>query len=135
MSRKKKEEKNISTTISASLNGIRRSPRKIRLVTDLIKSKKIQEALDILKYSSKSSISIFIKKLILSSLSNWNKKYMKKEEFSLNNRSLSNSLYIKNIRVNQGKTLKRLRPVPQGRGHRIRKRSSNVIIILDKQNR
>ncbi|WP_185855874.1 50S ribosomal protein L22 [Blattabacterium cuenoti] len=107
---------------TASLNGIRCSPRKIRLVADLIKSKKIQEALEILKYTPKRSISIFIRKLILSSLSNWNKKYSKMDN--------SPSLYIKDIRINQGKTLKRVRPVPQGRGHRIRKRSSNIILLL-----
>ncbi|WP_185851401.1 large ribosomal subunit protein uL22 [Blattabacterium cuenoti] len=118
--------------VSASLNGIRNSPRKIRLVINLIRYKNVQEALDLLRYSSKCKISIYIIKLILSLLSNWNKKYIEKSMRDVPKNLLS-SLYIKDIRVNQGKTLKRLRPVPQGRGHRIRKRSSNVVIYLDKK--
>ncbi|WP_185864287.1 50S ribosomal protein L22 [Blattabacterium cuenoti] len=110
--------------VSASLNGVRSSPRKIRLVTNLIRYKKVKKALDILLYSSKKKISIFLRKLLLSSISNWKKKY--------NSVEIDDFLYIKEIRVDQGKTLKRLRPVPQGRGHRIRKRSSHVTIFLHK---
>ncbi|WP_185852589.1 50S ribosomal protein L22 [Blattabacterium cuenoti] len=118
------EEKAI---ISASLNGVRSSPRKMRLVVNLIRNKEIQKALDVLKYSKKQRISIFLRKLLLSVLSNWHRKY--------SNSLLDNnfSLYIKEIRVNQGKTLKRLRPVPQGRGHRIRKKSSKVLVLLEKR--
>ncbi|WP_185853149.1 50S ribosomal protein L22 [Blattabacterium cuenoti] len=111
---------------SASLKRVRTSPRKMRMVVNLIRNKEIQSALDILTYSHKRRISIFLKKLLLSLLSNWKKKYdesYSKKEY----------LYIKEIRVNQGKTLKRLRPVPQGRGHRIRKRSSNVVVFLEKR--
>ena len=120
----KKEETNI---VSASLNGVRISPRKVRLVVDLIRSKNVKTALDILTYSSKKRISLILRKLLFSLLSNWkiknNNESFKEEDF----------LYIKEIKVNQGKTLKRLRPVPQGRGHRIRKKSSNILISLEKQ--
>ncbi|WP_185860527.1 large ribosomal subunit protein uL22 [Blattabacterium cuenoti] len=116
-----------TSVVSASLNGVRNSPRKMRLIANLIRNKEIHRALDLLTYSSKRRVSFILKKLLLSLLSNWKKKYnefySEKKEF----------LYIKEIRVNQGKTLKRLRPVPQGRGHRIRKRSSNIIVILDKK--
>ncbi|WP_185859705.1 large ribosomal subunit protein uL22 [Blattabacterium cuenoti] len=118
------EEKAI---ISASLNDIRSAPRKMRLLVNLIRNKKIQKALDILKYSKKQKISFFLRKLLLSVLSNWHRKYA---NLSLEDES---TLYIKEIRVNQGKTLKRLRPVPQGRGHRIRKKSSKVLVFLEKR--
>ncbi|WP_185871463.1 large ribosomal subunit protein uL22 [Blattabacterium cuenoti] len=124
-----KQETNI--VVSASLNGVRSSPRKMRLIANLIRNKEISEALDLLKYSSKKKISLIFRKLLLSLLSNWKKKHnhyqypfeKEKKEF----------LYLKEIRVNQGKTLKRLRPVPQGRGHRIRKRSSSITVFLDKR--
>ncbi|WP_185863059.1 large ribosomal subunit protein uL22 [Blattabacterium cuenoti] len=119
-----KEETNIA---SASLNGVRTSPRKMRLIANLIRNKEIFQALDLLTYSKKRRISFIFKTLLLSLLSNWKKKnyqsYSEKIEF----------LYIKEIRINQGRTLKRLRPVPQGRGHRIRKRSSNIIVFLEKK--
>ncbi|WP_185876644.1 large ribosomal subunit protein uL22 [Blattabacterium cuenoti] len=122
--------KHETNLVSASLNGVRSSPRKMRLVVNLIRNKEIYKALDILEYSSKKRISLCLKKLLMSLLDNWEKKnndpYFKKndEEYSL---------YVKKIQVNQGKTLKRLRPVPQGRGHRIRKRSSNIIAFLSKR--
>ncbi|AWU39248.1 50S ribosomal protein L22 [Blattabacterium punctulatus CPU2] len=114
------------TIVSGSLNKIRSSPRKIRLVVDIIRNKEIKNALDILKYSKKHRISISLRKLLISLLSNYKKKYI---EDNIDEKSL----YIKEIRVDQGKTLKRLRPVPQGRGHRIRKRSSNVVVTLGKR--
>ncbi|WP_341664961.1 uL22 family ribosomal protein [Blattabacterium cuenoti] len=121
----KQEETNI---VSASLNGIRNSPRKMRLIANLIKNKEIYLALDILSYSKKRKISLIFKKLLFSLLSNWK---IKHNQYDVENREFL--LYIKEIRVNQGKTLKRLRPIPQGRGHRIRKRSSNIIAFLDKK--
>ncbi|AER40674.1 MAG: 50S ribosomal protein L22 [Flavobacteriales bacterium] len=113
------------TIVSASLNGIRSSPRKMRLVVNIIRNKSILKSLDILKYSSKHKITIHLRKLLLSLLSNYRQKYMEDSK---------KYLYIKEIMVNQGKTLKRLRPVPQGRGHRIRKRSSNVLVVLGIRN-
>ncbi|WP_341660383.1 uL22 family ribosomal protein [Blattabacterium cuenoti] len=121
----KQEETNI---VSASLNGIRNSPRKMRLIANLIKNKEIYLALDLLTYSKKRKISLIFKKLLFSLLSNWK---IKHNQYDVENREFL--LYIKEIRVNQGKTLKRLRPIPQGRGHRIRKRSSNIIAFLDKK--
>ncbi|WP_185849604.1 50S ribosomal protein L22 [Blattabacterium cuenoti] len=118
------EEKAI---ISASLNEVRSAPRKMRLLVNLIRNKEIQKALDILKYSKKQKVSSFLRKLLLSVLSNWHRKY---PNLSFDKKY---SLYIKEIRVNQGKTLKRLRPVPQGRGHRIRKKSSKVLVFLEKK--
>ncbi|WP_341656101.1 uL22 family ribosomal protein [Blattabacterium cuenoti] len=120
-----KQETNI---VSASLNGIRNSPRKMRLIANLIKNKEIYLALDLLTYSKKRKISLIFKKLLFSLLSNWK---IKHHQYDLEHREFL--LYIKEIRVNQGKTLKRLRPIPQGRGHRIRKRSSNIIAFLDKK--
>ncbi|BAR92130.1 large ribosomal subunit protein uL22 [Blattabacterium cuenoti] len=119
-----KQETNI---VSASLNGIRNSPRKMRLIANLIKNKEIYLALDLLTYSKKRKISLIFKKLLFSLLSNWK---IKHHQYDSDHREF---LYIKEIRVNQGKTLKRLRPIPQGRGHRIRKRSSNIIVFLDKK--
>ncbi|WP_341666220.1 uL22 family ribosomal protein [Blattabacterium cuenoti] len=120
-----KQETNI---VSASLNGIRNSPRKMRLIANLIKNKEIYLALDLLTYSNKRKISLIFKKLLFSLLSNWK---IKHNQYDFEHREFF--LYIKEIRVNQGKTLKRLRPIPQGRGHRIRKRSSNIIAFLDKK--
>ncbi|WP_341661439.1 uL22 family ribosomal protein [Blattabacterium cuenoti] len=120
-----KKETNI---VSASLNGIRNSPRKMRLIANLIKNKEIYLALDLLTYSKKRKISLIFKKLLFSLLSNWK---IKHNQYDFEH--LEFFLYIKEIRVNQGKTLKRLRPIPQGRGHRIRKRSSNIIAFLDKK--
>ncbi|WP_185856573.1 large ribosomal subunit protein uL22 [Blattabacterium cuenoti] len=119
-----KQETNI---VSASLNGIRYSPRKMRLIANLIKNKEIYLALDLLTYSKKKKISLIFKKILFSLLSNWK---IKHNQYDFDHKKF---LYIKEIRVNQGKTLKRLRPVPQGRGHRIRKRSSNIIVFLDKK--
>ncbi|WP_341654217.1 uL22 family ribosomal protein [Blattabacterium cuenoti] len=120
-----KQETNI---VSASLNGIRNSPRKMRLIANLIKNKEIYLALDLLTYSKKRNVSLIFKKLLFSLLSNWNRKH---NQYDFEHKKFL--LYIKEIRVNQGKTLKRLRPIPQGRGHRIRKRSSNIIAFLDKK--
>ncbi|WP_185862516.1 large ribosomal subunit protein uL22 [Blattabacterium cuenoti] len=114
--------------ISASLNEVRSAPRKMRLLVNLIRNKEIQKALDILKYSKKQKVSSFLRKLLLSVLSNWHRKYP-----NLSFSDKKSSLYIKKITVNQGKTLKRLRPVPQGRGHRIRKKSSKILVFLEKR--
>ncbi|WP_185849035.1 50S ribosomal protein L22 [Blattabacterium cuenoti] len=120
-----KQETNV---VSASLNGVRNSPRKMRLIADLIRNKEIQTAIDLLSHSRKRKVSFIFKKLLLSLLSNWEKK--NNQSYDSENKGF---LYIKEIKVDQGKTLKRLRPVPQGRGHRIRKRSSNIVVLLDKK--
>ncbi|WP_185868346.1 50S ribosomal protein L22 [Blattabacterium cuenoti] len=121
----KKNGENINR-VSASLRKIKSSPRKIKKIIDLIRNKEINNALDILSYGKiNNKKSIIISKLLLSLLSNWKKKNNK------NYSSEDHFLYIKDVRVNQGLTLKRIQPVPQGRGHRIRKRTSKIIIYLE----
>jgi large subunit ribosomal protein L22 len=110
----------------AKLTGCPTSPRKMRLVVDLIRGQKVEYALHILKYSPKEA-SRRVEKLLLSAVSNWQSKNegLRMEE---------SGLVVKTIFVDGGTQLKRLRPAPQGRGHRIRKRSNHVTIIVDNQN-
>ena len=115
----KEENKKIAF---AKLNNSPISPRKMRLVADMIRGKKIEEALTLLKFNSKFA-SIKIEKLLLSAISNWENKNEGKRKEEAN-------LFVKEIFVNQGRTLKRLRPAPQGRAHRIRKRSNHVTLVL-----
>tara|TARA_B100000579_G_C22749102_1_gene813080 strand:- start:295 stop:690 length:396 start_codon:yes stop_codon:yes gene_type:complete len=117
---KNKEEK--KQIAFAKLNNSPISPRKMRLVADMIRGKKIEEALILLKFNSKFA-STKIEKLLLSAISNWENKNEGKRKEEAN-------LFVKEIFVNQGRTLKRLRPAPQGRAHRIRKRSNHVTLVL-----
>lgn len=103
------------------------SPRKMRLVIDLIRGQEVNKAMDILKYSSKHD-SKRVEKLLLSAIANWQ---IKNEGVRIED----SQLFIKETYVDQSRTLKRLRPAPQGRAHRIRKRSNHVTIILDSLNR
>jgi len=107
----------------AKLRNVPTSPRKMRLVADMVRGKQVTNALGILKFEANSGAEK-IEKLLLSALSNWQ---AKNEE----SRIEDSNLYIKEIFVDEGRTLKRLRPAPQGRGHRIRKRSNHVTIIID----
>lgn len=102
------------------------SPRKMRLVADQVRGEDVNKALDILKFSQKEA-SQKIEKLILSAISNWQTK-------NEGVRIEDSSLYVKEIFVDSGRVLKRLRPAPQGRAHRIRKRSNHVTVILDSAN-
>lgn len=111
----------------ARLNNCPTSPRKMRLVADMIRGEEINRALDLLKFSSKES-SRRIEKLLLSAIANWQNK-------NENVRIDESNLYVKEIFVDQGRTLKRIRPAPQGRAYRIRKRSNHVTIILDSLNK
>jgi len=99
------------------------SPRKMRLVVDMIRGQEVNKALDLLKFSSKEA-SQRVEKLLLSAISNWQNK---NEGVRLED----SQLYVKEAYVDQGRTLKRLRPAPQGRAHRIRKRSNHVTVVLD----
>ena len=119
-----KEDKKNSTF--ASLNSVPTSPRKMRLVTDLIRGVEVNKALDILKFTGKEAAKR-VEKLLLSAISNWQ---IKNEGVRIED----SKIYVKEVFVDQGKTLKRLRPAPQGRAHRIRKRSNHVTIILDSVN-
>ena len=99
------------------------SPRKMRLVADLIRGEEILKALDILRYNPKEA-SGRLEKLLKSAIANWeNKNEGKKPE--------EHFLYIKEIRVDSASMLKRYRPAPQGRAHRIRKRSNHVTLYID----
>jgi large subunit ribosomal protein L22 len=103
------------------------SPRKMRLVTDLISGMEVNRALDILKFSSKEA-SRRVEKLLLSAIANWQSK-------NEGVRIEESNLYIKNIHVDGGRTLKRLQTAPQGRAYRIRKRSNHVTLVLDSKNK
>ena len=110
----------------AKLNNCPTSPRKMRLVADLIRGVQIEKALAILKFNSKES-SRRLEKLLLSAIANWQ---AKNEEGDIE----AADLFIKEIRVDSGAMLKRLRPAPQGRAHRIRKRSNHVTLVLGSNN-
>jgi large subunit ribosomal protein L22 len=117
-----RKEQNKSRAM-AVLNNCPSSPRKMRLVVDMIRGVEVNRALDILRFSSKEA-SQNVEKLLLSAIANWQKK---NEEVRIE----KSNLYVKEVFVNGGRMLKRLRPAPQGRGYRVRKRSNHVTIILD----
>ena len=110
----------------AKLNDCPTSPRKMRLVADLIRGKNIEMALAVLRFNPKEA-SRKLEKLLLSAIANWE---AKNEDNSVENADL----FIKEIRVDSGTMLKRLRPAPQGRAHRIRKRSNHVTIVVGSKN-
>ena len=118
---KRKEEK--KQQYYAVLRNCPTSPRKMRLVADMIRGMEVNKALDVLKYSSKEA-SQRVEKLLLSAIANWQAKNdgVRLEE---------SELYVSQIMVDSGRILKRLRPAPQGRAHRIRKRSNHVTIYVD----
>ncbi|MCF8224471.1 MAG: 50S ribosomal protein L22 [Bacteroidales bacterium] len=106
----------------AVLRNFPTSPRKMRLVTDMIKGVEINKALDMLKHSPKEA-SHSVEKLLLSAIANWQAK-------NEGARIEENHLVVKEAYVDQSRTLKRIQPAPQGRAHRIRKRSNHVTIVL-----
>ena len=110
----------------AKLNNCPTSPRKMRLVADLVRGEKVEKALQILKFSQKEASSR-LEKLLLSAIANWQ---AKNEDASIEDAEL----FVKEIRVDGGSMLKRLRPAPQGRAHRIRKRSNHVTLVLGENN-
>ena len=105
------------------LKNVPTSPRKMRLIADLIRGERVNKALNILKYEPKVG-SPKLEKLLLSAISGWTAKHqdVKLEEADL---------YVKEIWVDGGRILKRLRPAPQGRAHRVRKRSNHVTLVVD----
>ncbi len=107
----------------AKLRNVPTSPRKKRLVSGLVIGQNVTKALALLKFEANGGAEK-IEKLLLSALSNWQQK-------NEDARIEDSNLYIKEIKVDEGKMLKRLRPAPQGRGHRIRKRSNHVTLIID----
>ena len=108
---------------TAYLKDVPTSPRKMRLVADMIRGVRVNHALNLLKYEAKYS-SQKLEKLLLSAISNWEVKNTDKKLEEAD-------LYIKEIFVDGGRQLKRLRPAPQGRAHRIRKRSNHVTLVVD----
>ena len=110
----------------AKLNNVPTSPRKMRTVADLIRGEKVNRALSILKHEPKHG-SLRLEKLLLSAISNWQNKF---EDENLEDADL----FVKEIYVDSGRILKRLRPAPQGRAHRIRKRSNHVTIVVASAN-
>lgn len=115
----KESRKNIAF---AKLNNCPTSPRKMRLVADIIRGVDVDKALNILKFNPKEA-SLRLEKLLLSAIANWESK-------NEGSRIEDNQLFVKEITVDSGRMLKRIQPAPQGRAHRIRKRSNHVTIVL-----
>ena len=110
----------------AKLNNCPTSPRKMRLVADLVRGKEAEKALQILRFSPKEA-SRRLEKLLLSAIANWQ---AKNEDADMEEADL----FVQEIRVDGGSMLKRLRPAPQGRAHRIRKRSNHVTVVIGAKN-
>ncbi len=109
----------------AKLNNVPTSPRKMRLVADMIRGMEVNKALSVLKFSTKEA-SGRMEKLLRSAISNWEQKTEQKAE--------NGNLYISGVHVDSARMLKRLRTAPQGRGYRIRKRSNHVTMFVDTKN-
>jgi large subunit ribosomal protein L22 len=107
----------------ARLRNYPTSPRKMRLLADLIRGMEVEKALNTLKFSTKHP-SVPMEKLLLSAISNWK---VKNEGADM----ATSNLYVKTIFVDAGRTLKRMRPAPQGRAYRVRKRSNHVTLFVD----
>ena len=105
----------------AKLNNIPTSPRKMRLVVDMIRGMEVFRALGVLKYSNKEAAAK-VEKLLRSAISNWEQKNERKAD--------SGELFVSAVSVDCATTLKRMRPAPQGRGYRIRKRSNHVTLTV-----
>lgn len=107
----------------ARLNNVPTSTRKMRLVADLVRGKRVGHALSILKFTPNHG-AIRLEKLLLSAVANWQAK-------NPDEKLEDADLFIKTVQVDGGRMLKRLRPAPQGRAHRIRKRSNHVTLVVD----
>ena len=106
----------------AKLRNVPSSPRKMRYVVDLVRGMEVNRALATLKFCVKAA-SADVEKLLRSAVANWEQKHERKAE--------NGELFITKIFVDEGTTLKRMRPAPQGRGYRIRKRSNHVTLFVD----
>jgi len=118
----RKEE--LKTKSFAILRNCPTSPRKMRYVVDMIRGQEVNRALDILKFSNKEA-SVRVEKLLKSAIANWQKK-------NEGDRLEDNTLVVSEVKVDSGRVLKRLRTAPQGRGHRMLKRSNHVTLFVDK---
>ena len=112
-----------STVAIAKLNNVPTSPRKMSLLADLVRGENIYSALNMLKFNPKEA-SRNMEKLLLSAINNWEQKNEGKD-------ATSADLVVKEVFVDSGRVLKRIQPAPQGRAHRIKKRSNHVTIIVD----
>ena len=110
----------------ARLRNYPTSPRKMRLLADLIRGMEVENALNTLKFSTKDP-SVPLEKLLLSAIANWK---VKNEGVDI----AEANLYVKTIFVDGGRVLKRMRPAPQGRAYRVRKRSNHITIMVDSRN-
>lgn len=109
----------------AKLRNVPSSPRKMRYVVDLVRGMEVNKALGVLKFSSKAAAAN-VEQLLRSAIANWEQKNERKAE--------DGELFITKVYVDEGVTLKRMRPAPQGRGFRIRKRSNHVTLFVDTKN-
>jgi large subunit ribosomal protein L22 len=116
-------KENRKTVSDARLNNCPTSPRKMRLLADLVRGMNVDTALHVLKFNPKEA-SGRLEKVLLSAINNWQ---AKNEGVRIEDANL----YVKEVFVDSGRQLKRLRPAPQGRGYRIRKRSNHVTMVLD----
>lgn len=116
-----KRKEALKTQYYAKLQNVPSSPRKMRYVVDMVRGMEVNRALGTLKFSKKAA-SEAVEKLLLSAIANWEQKNDRKAE--------EGELYITKIFVDEGVTLKRMRPAPQGRGYRIRKRSNHVTLFV-----
>lgn len=115
----------LKTQYFAKLIGCPSSPRKMRYVVDMIRGMEVNRALGVLRFSKKAA-SVDVEKLLLSAINNWEQKNDRKAE--------DGELYVTRAFVDEGVTMKRMRPAPQGRGYRIRKRSNHVTLFVDTKN-
>ncbi|MCQ2073759.1 MAG: 50S ribosomal protein L22 [Bacteroidaceae bacterium] len=106
----------------AKLSNVPSSPRKMRLVVDMIRGMEVNRALGTLRFSNKAA-SKDVEKVLRSAIANWEQKNERKAE--------AGELFVSRVFVDEGATLKRLRPAPQGRGYRIRKRSNHITVFVD----
>ena len=120
-----KRKEALKTQYFAKLKGVPSSPRKMRYVVDMIRGMEVNRALAVLRFSKKHAAQD-VEKLLRSAVANWEAKNDRKAE--------DNELVVSRVFVDEGTTLKRMRPAPQGRGNRIRKRSNHVTLFVDSKN-
>ena len=117
-----KRKEALKTMYFAKLKGCPSSPRKMRYVVDMIRGMEVNRALGVLHFSKKAAAAD-VEKLLRSAINNWEQKNEHKAE--------DGELYVSRVFVDEGVTMKRMRPAPQGRGYRIRKRSNHVTLFVD----
>ena len=115
----------MKTQYFAKLKDVPSSPRKMRYVVDMIRGMEVNRALGTLRFSKKAA-SADVEKLLRSAIANWEQKNERKAE--------DGELFVTRVFVDEGATLKRMRPAPQGRGYRIRKRSNHITLYVDTKN-